>query len=281
MSVIRVGDPVNTDILCSTKSVFRCLVIQRLRSPGIIVRSLHRRNWPVTGLSLASPRGYDYIETDSLMLPAVHKWMDLQAGLVEEVAMVEPRITRLLDDARSGDDKATEALFNAVYQELKGIARSNRRRWQGNATMNTTALIHEVFIKMAGGADASFSNRTHFFATASKAMRQVLVNYAKQQRAAKRGGDALRVTLDDSVFATQASADELLHIHQMLVELSKNHPRRGQIVECRVFGGMSVEETADALSISTATVKRDWRLATAWIFEGLQTNTNSGTGNDP
>lgn len=195
--------------------------------------------------------------------------------------MAEPQITRLLDAARGGDADATEALFNAVYQELKGLARSNRRRWQGNATMNTTALIHEVFIKMARGAEPSFSNRTHFFATASKAMRQVLVNYAKQQRAAKRGGDALRVTLDESIFATQASADELLHIHQLLDDLAGQHPRRSRIVECRVFGGMSVEETADALGISTATVKRDWRLATAWIYSRMQSDDSSESGRDP
>ncbi len=195
--------------------------------------------------------------------------------------MAEPQITRLLDAARGGDASATEALFNAVYQELKGLARFNRRRWRGNATMNTTALIHEVFIKMARGAEPNFSNRTHFFATASKAMRQVLVNYATRQKAAKRGGDALRVTLDESVFATEASADELLHIHQLLTDLAKEHPRRCQIVECRVFGGMSVEETAEALGISTATVKRDWRLATAWIYEGLQTGKDPESGNDP
>ena len=184
--------------------------------------------------------------------------------------MGDAPITRLLDAACDGDEGATEALFNAVYQELKGIARSNRRRWRGNATMNTTALIHEVFIKLGGAAQMTFSNRTHFYATASKAMRQVLVNYAKQQRAAKRGGDALRVTLDDSVLAAQASADELLHVHQLLAELEKSHPRRSQIVECRVFGGMSVDETAEALAISTATVKRDWRLATAWLYEAMQ-----------
>lgn len=194
--------------------------------------------------------------------------------------MVERPITQLLDAARGGDAAATEALFKAVYQELKGLARSNRRRWQGNATMNTTALIHEVFLKMSGGADASFNNRTHFFATASKAMRQVLVNYAKRQQAIKRGGDALRVTLDESVFATQASADELLHIHQLLTELADRHPRRSQIVECRVFGGMSVEETAAALGISTPTVKRDWRLATAWLYDCIHPDNDSDHGSN-
>ena len=195
--------------------------------------------------------------------------------------MAEPPITQLLDAARGGDANATEALFNAVYQELKGLAHFNRRRWHGQETMNTTALIHEVFLKMSRGAGSNYNNRTHFFATASKAMRQVLVNYAKQQQAAKRGGNALRVTLDESVFATQASADELLQIHQLLTDLAKAHPRRSQIVECRVFGGMSVEETASAMGISTATVKRDWRLATAKIYEELRTQRDSGTDRDP
>lgn len=191
--------------------------------------------------------------------------------------MDEAPITRLLEAARGGDADATETLFTAVYAELKVLARSNRRRWQGNPTMNTTALINEVFIKLAGAEAVDFSNRTHFYATASKAMRQVLVNYAGRQRALKRGGDAMRVTLDESVFSTEASADELLHVHQVLTELEQEHPRRSRIVECRVFGGMSVEEVADALGISTATVKREWRVATAWLFDALQRTTGDGT----
>lgn len=180
-------------------------------------------------------------------------------------------ITRLLSEARGGDSAATEALYKAVYSELKVLAKSNRRRWRGNDTMNTTALIHEVFIKLAGGNAIDFSNRTHFYATASKAMRQVLVSYAERQRAAKRGGQALHVTLDEATFAAQATADELLHIHQLLTELEQEHPRRSRVVECRVFGGMSVEEVAEVLSVSTPTVKRDWRLATAWLYEAIQT----------
>lgn len=193
-------------------------------------------------------------------------------------------ITRLLNAARDGDARATDALFNRVYSELRVLARSNRRRWQGNATMNTTALIHEAFIKLAGSAMADFSNRTHFYATASKAMRQILVNYAQRQSAKKRGGEALRVTLDDSVFATQANADELLQIHQVLSELECEHPRRSRIVECRVFGGMTVDEVADALSISTATVKREWRLATASLYDAMRAADGSAaaeTDGDP
>ena len=179
-------------------------------------------------------------------------------------------ITLLLDAARNGDDAATESLFNAVYAELKILARSNRRRWRGNQTMNTTALIHEVFIRLAGKDNNDFSNRTHFFATASKAMRQVLVNYAQRQKASKRGGDVLVVALDETAISTDTSAEELLELHQLLSELEADNKRRAQVVECRVFGGMTVQEVAEALSISTATVKREWKLGTASLYKKLQ-----------
>lgn len=184
--------------------------------------------------------------------------------------MVATPITLLLDAARDGDAAATESLFNAVYAELKILARSNRRRWRGNQTMNTTALIHEVFIRLAGQENADFANRTHFYATASKAMRQILVNYAERQKAEKRGGDAMMVTLDETVFATQATAEELLTIHQLLTELETHNPRRSEIIECRVFGGMTIDEVAEALSISPATVKREWRVGTAYLYKELK-----------
>ena len=176
-------------------------------------------------------------------------------------------ITVLLDAARNGDSDATESLFAAVYSELKVLARSNRRRWRGNQTMNTTALIHEVFIRLAGTNSPDFANRTHFFATASKAMRQVLVNYARDQKAKKRGGDALVVTFDESIFATETSAEELLEVHQLLSELESENSRRARIVECRIFGGMTVDEIAGALGISAATVKRDWKLGTTRLYQ--------------
>ena len=181
-------------------------------------------------------------------------------------------ITFLLDAARDGDAAATESLFTAVYTELKVLARSHRRRWKGNQTMNTTALIHEVFIRLAGSDQSDFANRTHFFATASKAMRQILVNYARQQKALKRGGEAMVVTLDETVFSTDASAEELLELHQLLSELEEKNPRRAEIIVCRVFGGMTVEEVADGLSISTATVKREWRVGTANLYKKMRQN---------
>ena len=195
--------------------------------------------------------------------------LDVEKPIEAEAPMDRPPITLLLDAARSGDAAATESLFNAVYTELKVLARSHRRRWQGNQTMNTTALIHEVFIRLSGSDNSEYANRTHFFATASKAMRQILVNYARKQKASKRGGDAMVVTLDETVFATEASAAELLELHQQLSELETENPRRAEVLVCRVFGGMTVEEVAEALSISTATVKRDWKIGTANLYKKM------------
>lgn len=182
--------------------------------------------------------------------------------------MTTEPITVLLAAARGGDLDASAALFSAVYTELQTLARSHRRRWRGNPTMNTTALIHEAFLKLAGPAE--FANRRHFFATASKAMRQVLVNYAEQQKASKRGGEAVRVTFDEATLASDVSADELLDLHRLLTKLEAEDPRRCRIVECRVFGGMTIEEVAEALSISPATVKREWQVASARIYRELQ-----------
>lgn len=184
--------------------------------------------------------------------------------------MPSESITRLLDAARRGDLDATDVLFTAVYAELRTLARSHRRRWRGNQTMNTTALIHEVFLKVAGEKAMSFENRTHFYATASQAMRQVLVNYAEKQGATKRGGDALRITLDEATLASQVSPDELLDLHRVLGRLESDNPRRGRIVECRVFGGMTIDEVADALGISPATVKREWQVASAQLYREMQ-----------
>ena len=179
------------------------------------------------------------------------------------------QITVLLKAAQDGDKAASDRLFEAVYDELRLLAGSHRRRWHGNATMSTTALINELFLKLATDGAREYANRTHFFATASKAMRHVLVNYAREQRRVKRGGDALQVTFDDVRVAAEISAQELLDLEAVLERLEARNPRQCRVVECRVFSGMSVEETAEALGISTATAKRDWRAATAQIYRVL------------
>jgi len=180
-------------------------------------------------------------------------------------------ITQFINAAKNGDKAAAEALYKSVFAELKRIAQANRRQWWGNSTLNTTALINEAYLKLAGSEQTGeYANRVHFYATASKAMRQILINYAERQNRLKRGGDAVWVTLEDSVFATQASAEELLQVDELLTQLERESPRRSEIFECRVFGGMSVEEVSEALAISASTVKREWRLASALIYSQLQ-----------
>lgn len=175
-------------------------------------------------------------------------------------------VTALLDEARAGDDRAMHRLFTAVYDELRRLARSHRRRWSGDDTMNTTALVHEAFLKLTAGAPLRFENRRHFFATASKAMRQVLVNYAEARHAAKRGAGAEHVPLEDDALVAEDTIDELLDLDRALRALEARSPRQCQVVECRLFGGLSVEETAEALDISPATVKREWQMASALLF---------------
>lgn len=184
--------------------------------------------------------------------------------------MSEPRgITQLLQLASGGDEHANDALFSSVYKELRKIARAQRRRWRGNETINTTVLIHEAYLKLASGKIADYKSRSHFFATASKAMRQILMNYAERVSASKRGGDAVRVTLSGHMPVTEDTLDDLLMINELLTQLEKTNIRHSRLFECRVFGGMTNEETAAALDVSTATVKRDWALLSAWVYREL------------
>lgn len=180
------------------------------------------------------------------------------------------QITSLLRLASDGDGQASDRLFDSVYQELRTIARAQRRRWHGNRTLNTTALINEAYLKLAGGSLDSYRSRSHFFATASKAMRQVLINYAERVATSKRGGNALRVTLSGHMPIEDDALDEMLQLNEFLVELEKTNPRHCRLVECRVFGGMTIQETAEALDVSPATVKRDWALLSAWIFREMR-----------
>jgi RNA polymerase sigma factor (TIGR02999 family) len=178
-------------------------------------------------------------------------------------------ITQLLRQAAEGSVQADDALFDAVYRELRSIAKSQRRRWSGNDTLNTTALVSEAYLRLADSEFASYSDRAHFFATASRAMRQILINYAERVSTAKRGGGALRVTLTNLPLQNDDAIDELLHLEALLQELEASHARQCRVFECRVFGGMTNEETAAALLVSVATVKRDWAIASAWLYSRI------------
>ena len=175
-------------------------------------------------------------------------------------------ITQLLQEASAGDRRASDALFESVYQELRAIASAQRRRWSGNETLNTTALINEAYVRLANTTLASYRDRSHFFATASKAMRQVLINYAERLAAAKRGGNPVRITLSALPLRDDNTIEELLHIDTLLKQLESKNARQCHVFECRVFGGMTIDETAAAIDVSPATIKRDWAVVSAWMF---------------
>jgi RNA polymerase sigma factor (TIGR02999 family) len=179
-------------------------------------------------------------------------------------------ITKLLQAASAGDREANNELFRSVFQELRVIARSHRRRWSGNDTLNTTALINEAYLRLANRTLANYQDRVHFFATASRAMRQILINYAERVTSQKRGGNPVRVTLTGLSLSEDNTLDDLLHINTLLDRLEDTNPRHCRLVECRVFGGMTFEEAAAALDVSTATVKRDWTVVSAWLFSEIK-----------
>lgn len=182
----------------------------------------------------------------------------------------------LLIAAEAADTAAIEASFPALYEELRAIARKQRRAWQGNATLNTTALLHEAYLKMAKQSQLGVASREHFFAIAATAMRHILCTYARDQNRKKRGGGINRVSASQlEHFAapdafSETAADQLSELGDALNKLSQINKRYTQVVECRFFAGLSVEETAAALDMSPATVKRDWSFARAWLLREMQ-----------
>jgi RNA polymerase sigma factor (TIGR02999 family) len=186
-------------------------------------------------------------------------------------------VTALLARARQGDASAVRALFPLVYDQLKKLARGQRRRRE-EETLNTTALVHEVFLRMAGQEELDLRDRDHFFAVASMAMRQILIDHARRRLAEKRGGGRVIASFEEVEAALGAGADfdetraeALVAVHEALERLARHSKRQSQVVECRFFGGMSIEECARALDISVATVKRDWAMAQAWLYRDLKT----------
>jgi RNA polymerase sigma factor (TIGR02999 family) len=188
---------------------------------------------------------------------------------------VEEEVARLLETVERGDRAALDALFPLVYEELRRLASRERRRLPGNATLNTTALVHEAYLKLVDRPRASWESRVHFLATAARAMRQILIDYARRQHRQKRGGSAVKVTLEDLEGAGAPgliSADDpalLLAFDEALREIERVNARQSQIVECLVFGGMTIEETAAALGISTASVSRGWAVARARLHRAI------------
>jgi len=174
----------------------------------------------------------------------------------------------LIQAARSGDREAVDRLFSMAYGELKELAHLIRGR-DGAQTLNTTALVHEAYLKLRPERGLDVDDRAHFTHIVARAMRQVVIDEARRRSAEKRGGGDVAVTLDESLWQGPVRAEELLKLDDAMIELEGIDPRRARIVECRFFGGLTVEETASALGVSTPTVKRDWRVARAWLVEAM------------
>lgn len=178
-------------------------------------------------------------------------------------------ITRLLAAAGEGRPEALDEVFEVAYPRLREIAHARRREWRGADTLDTTGLVHEAYMKLAGSGPGQYENRGHFFATTARAMRQVLINYAEKRSAKKRGGGQRDVTLYESDAVTDDLLDELLALDVALRRLEAVDARQARTVECLFFAGLTVAETAEALGTSPATVKRDWSSARAWLYREL------------
>lgn len=182
----------------------------------------------------------------------------------------QERVTDLLIALRDGDRGAWEALLPLVYGELKRIARGKLRLERADHTLSPTALVNEAYLKLVRVDRLHGESRAHFLAIAALAMRQVLVSHARRHKRLKRGGGALHVSLSEAAEVPILEAERILDLDAALTDLAALNPRHAQIVECRFFGGMTIEQTAAALDISPATVKRDWLLLRGWLQRELE-----------
>lgn len=178
-------------------------------------------------------------------------------------------VTRLLRDLSGGDESALERLVPLIYEELREIASREMRKERGEHTLQATALVHEVFLRFLGASDLSWQSRAHFMHIAAQAMRRILVDHARARRAEKRGGDLVRVTLDEQLRAPDGEVADAVDIDDALRRLGALDERKARVVELRVFAGLSVEDTARVLGVSEPTVKREWRFARAWMQKAL------------
>jgi RNA polymerase sigma factor (TIGR02999 family) len=177
--------------------------------------------------------------------------------------------TQLLRESRGGSREALDGLFSLLYDELRRIAHRQLRDQSRDGTLNTTALIHEAYLRMVDQAQVNWDDRARFFAYAATTMRAIIVDYARRRSSLKRGGRLPHVSFDDRDLPVELQADVIVAVDAALTRLAEMSDRLSRIVECRFFGGMSVEETAAALEVSDRTVRRDWIKAKAWLYGEL------------
>ncbi len=180
-------------------------------------------------------------------------------------------ITRLLVKWSEGDQAALSELMPLVYSELRRLARHHLRRERPDHTLQSTALVHEAYLRLVEQKKAHWKSRAHFFAVAAQLMRRILVDHARHHRAAKRGAGAVKLSLDVAVALPNQLSPDLLRLDDALGRLAKIDPVQSTMVELRFFGGLSIDETAEILGVSPTTVKREWSTAKAWLYRELQT----------
>jgi RNA polymerase sigma-70 factor, ECF subfamily len=183
--------------------------------------------------------------------------------------VTESEITRLLASVNEGDPEALEQLIGTIYGEMRRMSAALMRREAAGHTLQPTALVNEAFIRLIQG-DPRWVSRAHFFGAAARAMRRILVEHARAKSAQKRGGEAHRITFEDLSVASEDNQIDLLALDQALQALEKTDPRLARVVELRYFAGCSIEETAELLAVSVATVKRDWAYAKAWLYDFME-----------
>ena len=183
---------------------------------------------------------------------------------------LQSQITVLLVNIENGDSRAIDELLPLVYSQLKAMAGNQLKGERPNHTLNATALVHEAYLKLVHQDRVSWQNRAHFFAIAAQAMRRVLINYAKSRLADKRGGGQPIVTFNEEVMSGDSPAEEIIALDEALTRLKEIDERQSRIIELRFFGGLTEQEVAQVMKISESTVKRDWRMARAWLTREMK-----------
>ena len=186
--------------------------------------------------------------------------------------MTQPQpheVTQLLVEWSNGDKAALDRLMPLVHAELRRLAHRYMSRERPGHTLQTTALVNEAYVRLVNREDVHWQNRAHFFAIAAELMRTILVDHARSHAYAKRGGGAQKIELDEAMIVSQERAAEVVALDDVLKELAKIDPQQSRIVELRFFGGLTIEETAEVLNLSPATIKREWSTAKAWLYHEL------------
>lgn len=224
--------------------------------------------WPQSEVDIR--RGFSFISTRIQTLKVHPRGVQCQPSWGNELVVSQPgEVTQLLIELRVGNRDAEAKLIPLVYTELRRLAAHYLRGERVDHTLQPTALVHEAYIRLTKLHEVDWQSRSHFFATAATVMRRILVDHARAQQAEKRAALHNAISLEDSLVVSSATSSELVALDEALDKLAQLDPRRSKIVEMRFFGGLSEEEAAMVLGVSSRTVKRDWRIAKAWLYDRL------------